>query len=446
MKPKKQESSACDDLFRMRLEQILDQRHVLYRLAGKIDWNAVEERFGGLYAEAGRPGIPIRLMVGLHYLKHAFNESDETVVERWVENPYWQHFCGEEYFRHEMPIDPSQMTRFRDRIGEDGCEFMLGLTVRTGLETGTVRRASLAVVNVDTTVQDKAIAFPTDARLYHKARGSLVRMAQGIGIDLRQSYERLSRLALAKHGRYAHARQMQRARREQRVIRDIERKVAIRQIQGAQEHSKLTRLLEIGQRIHTQQRHDKGKVYSVHAPEVECIAKGKAHKPYEFGVKVGVVATSKESFVVGMKALPGNPYDGHTLKASLEQTQRITGMAPKEAYVDRGYRGHGIPLDRLKVWIAGAKRGVTVAIKKKLKRRNAVEPVIGHMKTDGRLGRNFLKDTQGDAMNALLCGAGHNLRKILRRMALLRARILECLQRFIQKQTANSHQLLMAVC
>ena len=454
MKPKKQESSACDDLFRMRLEQILDQRHVLYRLAGKIDWNAVEERFGGLYAEAGRPGIPIRLMVGLHYLKHAFNESDETVVERWVENPYWQHFCGEEYFRHEMPIDPSQMTRFRDRIGEDGCEFMLGVTVRTGLETGTVRRASLAVVNVDTTVQDKAIAFPTDARLYHKAWGSLVRMAQGMGIDLRQSYERLSRLALAKHGRYAHARQMQRARREQkrlktylgRVIHDIERKVAIRQIQGAQEHSKLTRLLEIGQRIHTQQRHDKGKVYSVHAPEVECIAKGKAHKPYEFGVKVGVVATSKESFVVGMKALPGNPYDGHTLKASLEQTQRITGMAPKEAYVDRGYRGHGIPLDRLKVWIAGAKRGVTVAIKKKLKRRNAVEPVIGHMKTDGRLGRNFLKDTQGDAMNALLCGAGHNLRKILRRMALLRARILECLQRFIQKQTANSHQLLMAVC
>ena len=393
-------------------------------------------------------------MVGLHYLKHAFNESDETVVERWVGNAYWQHFCGEEYFRHEMPIDPSQMTRFRDRIGEDGCEFMLGVTVRTGLETGTVRRASLAVVNVDTTVQDKAIAFPTDARLYHKARSSLVRMAQGIGIDLRQSYERLSRLALAKHGRYAHARQMQRARREQkrlktylgRVIRDIERKVAIRQIQGAQEHSKLTRLLEIGQRIHTQQRHDKGKVYSVHAPEVECIAKGKAHKPYEFGVKVGVVATSKESFVVGMKALPGNPYDGHTLKASLEQTQRITGMAPKEAYVDRGYRGHGIPLDRLKVWIAGAKRGVTVAIKKKLKRRNAVEPVIGHMKTDGRLGRNFLKDTQGDAMSALLCGAGHNLRKILRRMALLRARILECLQRFIQKQTANSHQLLMAVC
>lgn len=428
MKPKKQERSGCDDLFRMRLEQMLDQRHALYRLAGTIDWTAVEARFGGLYAEEGRPGIPIRLMVGLHYLKHAFNESDESVVARWVENPYWQHFCGEEYFRHEMPINPSQMTRFRDRIGEEGCEFMLGVTVQAGVETKTVSKASLAVVNVDTTVQDKAIAFPTDARLYHKARSALVRMAKKMGVGLRQSYERISKLALAKSGRYAHARQMRRARREQkrlrtylgRVIRDIERKLENQQ--GATEHPKLNRLLEIAKRIHAQQRHDKGKVYSVHAPEVECIAKGKAHKPYEFGVKVGVVSTSKESFVVGMQSLPGNPYDGHTLEASLEQAQKLTGVAPKEAYVDRGYRGHGLDMETLKVWIAGAKRGVTVAIKKKLKRRNAVEPVIGHMKNDGRLGRNFLKGVAGDAMNALLCGAGHNLRKILRRLALLCAR------------------------
>lgn len=283
-------------------------------------------------------------------------------------------------------------------------------------------------MNVDTTVQDKAIAFPTDARLYHKARSALVRMAKKMGVGLRQSYERVSKLALAKSGRYAHARQMRRARREQkrlrtylgRVIRDIERKLENQQ--GATEHPKLNRLLEIAKRIHAQQRHDKGKVYSVHAPEVECIAKGKAHKPYEFGVKVGVVSTSKESFVVGMQSLPGNPYDGHTLKASLEQAQKLTGVAPKEAYVDRGYRGHGLDMETLKVWIAGAKRGVTVAIKKKLKRRNAVEPVIGHMKNDGRLGRNFLKGVAGDAMNALLCGAGHNLRKILRRLALLCAR------------------------
>ena len=438
MKPKKHERSGCDDLFRMRLEQILDQRHALYRLSGKIDWVAVEERFGILYSEEGRPGIPIRLMVGLHYLKHAFNESDETVVDRWVENPYWQHFCGEEYFRHEMPINPSQMTRFRDRIGEEGCEFMLGLTVVAGIKTKTVSKASVAIVNVDTTVQDKAIAFPTDAGLYHKARGALVRLAKQMGIGLRQSYERVSKRALMMNGRYAHARQMRRARREQkrlrtclgRVIRDIERKVASQQIQAGQEHSRFKRLLEIANRIHAQQRHDKGKVYSVHAPEVECIAKGKAHKPYEFRVKVSVVSTSKESFVVGMRSLPGNPYDGHTLKASLQQVQKLTGTAPKEAYVDRGYRGHGLA-EPVKVWIAGTKRGVTVAIRKKLKRRNAVEPVIGHMKNDGRLGRNFLKGIAGDAMNALLCGAGHNLRKILRRLALLCTRFGVSLNRLL---------------
>jgi IS5 family transposase len=418
MKPRKPESSRHDDLFRMKLEQLINQRHELCRLAQAIDWQSCEAQFGALYAEEGRPGIPVRLMVGLHYLKHAFNESDETVVARWVENPYWQYFCGEEYFSHRVPIDPSQMTRFRKRIGEAGCEWMLALTVRAGLQTHAVKQSSLSVVNVDTTVQEKAIAFPTDARLYHKARVALVRHARKLNIDLRQSYTRVGKWALAKQGRYANAQQMKRAKREQRklrtylgrVIRDLERKadaVQLEQVSG---------LLDIAKRIHAQQRHDRGKVYSVQAPEVECIAKGKAHKRYEFGVKVGVVSTSKESFVIGMKSLPNNPYDGHTLKDSLEQVQRIAGTLPTEAYVDRGYKGHG--LETLKVWIAGAKRDVTAAIKRKLKRRNAIEPVIGHLKSDGRLGRNFLKGELGDAMNAILCGAGHNVRKILRQLRL----------------------------
>jgi IS5 family transposase len=424
MKPRKSGSIPQADMFRLSLDQMLNQRHALYKLAGQIDWNAAEIKFGELYAEEGRPGIPIRLMVGLHFLKHTYNLSDEEVVAQWAENPYWQHFCGETYFQHHLPIDPSQMTRFRKRIGDTGCEFMLGLTVKVGLATKTVSKASLAIVNVDTTVQEKAIAFPTDARLYHKARATLVRTAQHLGIPLRQSYERVSKLALAKNGRYAHARQMQRARKEQkrlrtylgRVIRDIERKLP--------EEHKITMAsqLEIAKRILTQQRKDHGKVYSMHAPEVECIAKGKAHKPYEFGIKVGIVSTSKESFVVGMKSLPGSPYDGHTLDECLAQTEHLTGTLPKEAYVDRGYKGHGVT--DTAVWIAGAKRGVTTAIKKKLKRRNAVEPVIGHMKNDGRLGRNFLKGSEGDAINAILCGAGHNLRKILRLLALLCPRIL----------------------
>jgi len=314
------------------------------------------------------------------------------------------------------------MTRFRKRIGESGCEWMLTLTVRAGLDTQTVKPSSLSVVNVDTTVQEKAIAFPTDSRLYHKARSALVRQAQKANIELRQSYARVGKWALAKQGRYANAQQMKRAKREQRklrtylgrVIRDIERKGDEAQL------SRLTRLLELAKRIHQQQRNDHGKVYSVHAPEVECIAKGKAHKRYEFGVKVGIVTTSKESFVIGMKSLPNNPYDGHTLAGSLEQVQRITGHLPTEAYVDRGYKGHR--LETLKVWIAGAKRDVTTAIKRKLKRRNAIEPVIGHLKSDGRLERNFLKGELGDAMNALLCGAGHNVRKILNQLRLFCAK------------------------
>ena len=445
MKPRKIEQIPQSDMFRLRLDQMLNQRHALYKLASQIHWDAAENEFGNLYSEEGRPGILVRLMIGLHYLKHSHNLSDEEVVAQWAENPYWQHFCGESYFQHQLPIDPSQMTRFRKRIGDTGCEFMLSMTIHAGIVTKTVAATSLAIVNVDTTVQEKAIAFPTDARLYHKARGALVRAAKRMNIPLRQSYERVSKLALAKNGRYVQARQMKRAKREQRrlrtylgrVIRDIERKLP------AEHAAKMNTLLEIARRILNQQRHDKGKVYSMHAPEVECIAKGKAHKPYEFGVKVGIVSTSKESFVVGMKSLAGNPYDGHTLKESLAQVERLTGALAKEAYVDRGYKGHGV--EDTAVWIAGAKRGVTLAIKKKLKRRNAVEPVIGHMKNDGRLSRNFLKGVAGDAINALLCGAGHNLRKILRQLALLCAHIRQLLLRLRQPFVSNGHQQPMAV-
>lgn len=424
--------TAEGDLFRQELVNLINLRHPLVQLAQKIDWASCEQRFGGLYkAGIGRPGHPIRLMVGLQLLKHTSNLSDEEVVAVWVENPYWQHFCGEQYFRHDLPIDPSLMTGFRKRIGEAGCEFILGLTVQAGLATKAVAKTSLAVVNVDTTVQDKAVAFPTDARLLHKARVALVRRARKLGIELRQSYERVGQASFVRSQRYAHARQINRARAQNRklrtylgrVIRDIERKTQSDDTRSG----RLDRLLEIAARIHSQPRKrsegDPPKLYSVHAPEVECIAKGKIHKQYEFGVKVGIVSTSKESFVIGAKSLPGNPYDGHTLQACLEQAERVSGMKAKEAYTDRGYRGHDCNSSTLKVWIAGARRGVTAAIHRKLKRRNAVEPVIGHLKSDGRLARNFLKGIEGDAMNALLCGAGHNMRKILKKLRLLCAQL-----------------------
>jgi len=420
--------TADSDLFRQELSNLIDLRHPLVQLSQKIDWQSCETRFVGLYAAGvGRPAHPIRLMVGLQLLKHTCNVSDEEVVASWVENPYWQYFCGEQYFRHDLPIDPSLMTGFRKRIGQAGCEFILGLTLSAGLATHTVAKSSLVIVNVDTTVQDKAVTFPTDARLLHKARIALVHLAKRQGIELRQSYERIGKAAFVRSQRYAHARQINRAAAQTRklrtylgrIIRDIERKMHT----DESTPSRMTRLLQVASRIHTQPRKrsegDPPKLYSVHAPEVECIAKGKAHKQYEFGVKVGVVSTSKESFVLAAKSLPGNPYDGHTLQACIEQARRVTGVAPTEAYADRGYKGHGCNTDFFKVWISGSKRGVTKAIERKLKRRNAVEPVIGHMKSDGRLARNFLKGVEGDAMNALLCGAGYNLRKILKKLRLL---------------------------
>lgn len=343
-----------------------------------------------------------------------------------MENPYWQYFCGEQYFRHDLPIDPSLMTGFRKRIGDAGCEFILGLTFSAGLATKTVAKSSPAIVNVDTTVQDKAVTFPTDARLLHKARTALVRLAKRQGIALRQSYERIGKAAFVRSQRYAHARQFNRAAAQSRklrtylgrIIRDIKRKMRPDEPTPA----RMTRLLQVATRIHTQPRKrsvgEPPKLYSVHAPEVECIAKGKAHKQYEFGVKVGIVTTSRESFVLAAKSLPGNPYDGHTLQQCIDQATRVTGIAPQEAYADRGYKGHGCNTDSFKVWISGSKRGVTQAIERKLKRRNAVEPVIGHLKSDGRLARNFLKGAVGDAMNALLCGAGHNMRKILKKLRL----------------------------
>lgn len=405
------------------LEMVLDADHELYRLASILDWAALEAEFGKLYCpDNGRPGIPIRLMAGLHFLKHTFGLSDEEVVRKWKENPYWQFFTGEEYFQHELPINPSQMTKWRKRIGEKGCEKLLQITIEAGKRTRTITERSLEKVIVDTTVQPKAVAHPTDSRLYRKVHAAMIRIAESESLHLRQSYTRTVKASFHQHARYAKAKQFKRARKEQkhlkvlagRVMRDVERKISD---EGYARHRSTLLLAEL---ILTQKRTTKGKVYSLHAPEVECIAKGKAHRPYEFGVKVSLAVTHKEGFCVGIQSCPDNPYDGHTLEAQLDQVERLTGKTPGMTFVDKGYKGHGVPAERSRVLISGTRK-LGATLKRHLRRRSAVEPEIGHMKTDGLLGRNFLKGVQGDAMNALLCGSGHNLRKILARIrALLR--------------------------
>jgi IS5 family transposase len=419
MRPEKSGLEADqEDLFRSRLSSILDHGHPLYVLAESIDWEALEREFGAFYVEnVGRPGLATRLMAGLHYLKHLCDQSDESVVEGFIENPYWQYFCGMEFFVHELPCDPTSLVKWRHRIGAAGMEKLLGETIEAAKRKGALKPSEIKRVNVDTTVQEKAIAFPTDARLYHKARRTLVREARREGIELRQSYTRVGKRALQKQGRYAHANQGQRARRETRklrvylgrVIRDIRRKAAA---SGMELSEGLEQYLGRADRIFQQKREDKNKVYSMHAPEVECISKGKAHKKYEFGCKVSVVTTSKNSWVVGVDAVHGNPYDGHTLKAAHAQVWKITGVKPEDIFVDKGYKGSDHHPDEANVYISG--RRLKGTLRKLLRRRSAIEPVIGHLKQDHRMGRNYLMGAEGDRINAMLVGCGFNLRKLLR--------------------------------
>ena len=414
MRAKKRVQSQ-EELFKSRLDQMLDTRHPLYRLANAIDWEYFEKEFGSYYTErTGRPGKPIRLLVGLHYLKNAYDESDESCVERFLENPYWQYFCGYEYFQHEFPLEPTTLVKWRQRIGEAGIEKLFYQTLSTAQKLGMLKQSHLNKVNVDTTVQEKAIEFPTDARLYYKMRVKLVKAAADHGIELRQSYRRLGKKALVMQGRYAHAKQMKRARKETKKLKNYLGRITreLRRKTGATVSPALDELLCLSERLLGQQKKDNNKLYSCHAPEVECIAKGKAHKRYEFGCKVSVASTSRDNWVVGIQAHYGNPYDGHTLNDVLTQVKRLTGSAVKEAYCDRGYRGHRHTGDTV-VHIAGTKRRVSRSRRKWLRRRCAIEPVIGHLKSDGRLDRNYLKGEIGDKINALLCGSGANIRKLI---------------------------------
>jgi IS5 family transposase len=405
------------DLFRSSLEQILNKKHPLYVLANKIDWRSFDKSFGELFVQKqGRPGLPTRLVVGLHYLKYAYNESDESVVARLLENPYWQYFCGFKQFQHELPIDPSSLTRWRKRLGPDKIEELLSATIDTAKEEKLLTRKHVERVNVDTTVQEKAIAFPTDARLYHKVRRVLVKAAKKMHIDLRQNYERTSKKVFLKQGRYASAGQHKRAKKETKklktilgcVIRDILRKCS-------KPEGHFAKVLQIAQDIFNQKRSDTNKVYSVHAPEVECIAKGKVHKKYEFGCKVSMVSSSKDNWILAIDALHGNPFDGHTLKNSLRQVKQLTGFQPLHAYCDRGYRGAAKEITDTEVHLSGKKkRSMKVSLWKWYARRSAIEPIFGHLKSDNRLERNHLQGEDGDRINAILSGCGFNLRKLLR--------------------------------
>lgn len=444
------------DFFRSRLDAMIDLRHPLAVLATRMPWGEIEAALAPVFARkerqgramegedlfgpalavagagvsaAGRPRLPIRLMVGLLYLKHAYNESDETVCARWAENVYWQYFCGEQYFQSTLPCDPANLTRFRQALKLAGVEEMLAKTIETAVAIEAVKPREFERVIVDSTVQEKAIAHPTDSRLLEVARAKIVLLAKRAGIELKQTYAREGKQLRRRAGGYAHAKQFRRLRKVVkrqrtllgRLLREVERKLT--ELPEAAQAT-LRTWLERAERIRAQQPKDKNKLYALHAPEVECIGKGKARKPYEFGVKVSVAITARQGLMVGARAFPGNPYDGHCLAEQLEQTtillQDIAGAPrPKSVLVDLGYRGVDAEVAPVEVIHRGKAKTLTRAQRRWLKRRQAIEPAIGHAKHDHGMSRCALKGAEGDALHAVLCAAGYNIRWLLRAIARL---------------------------
>jgi IS5 family transposase len=390
------------------LESQINLRHPLCRLARAMDWGVFEKEFGAFYCTEGRPALPIRRMVGLLMLKSLRNHSDEGVVEFWNESPYAQYFCGEREFQCCWPCDPSELTHFRNRIGEQGAERILAATI--GLHGESAKEKEVVV---DTTVQEKNITFPTDTKLAAKIVRGGVKMARKHGVKLRQSFERTVPKLLAAQRGWRTKGGAARARKAAKRLKTIAGQVVRQLDAGLPAECKERRWLETASKILSQKRGDSGKIYSLHEPQVYCVSKGKEHKKYEFGAKAGVVVGKTKGVILGAYSLPENDYDGHALKPMLEQVERLAGYRPAVAIGDKGFRGASHCGETEVVTPKRPKKEASAYEKRKarnrFRRRAAIEPRIGHLKSDFRLGRNFLKGQLGDAINLLLAAAASNL-------------------------------------
>lgn len=418
----KSQCSNQNELFRSRLDSIIDLNKPLCVLSTKINWSALEELFSKYYSkDFGRPSKSIRLMVSLLILKHLYNMSDESVVERWSENPYWQYFSGMEYFQWHLPCDPTELVKFRNRIGDAGVEEIFKQSIEIHGKSAMEKE-----VIQDTTVQEKNITFPTDSKLHIKIIKLCLKLAKSYNIKLRQSYK-----TTLKHLRWSLRYLNSPKRRKEalkamrkiktiagRLVREILRKLSNEQLEKHKD------LLDRMQRVLNQKRTDKNKIYSLHEPDVACIAKGKEHKKYEFGSKVSITITKTNCIIVGAKNFLGNPYDGNTLEPSLEQVTRLRESPPAKVLVDEGYRGRAkigeteIVRAHRKKEEKGNKDESHSKYKRKkwFNRRAAVEPVIGHLKKNYRMATNYLKGSIGDSVNLMLAATAFNINKWLKNL------------------------------
>ena len=410
--PKKQ-----PELFRPMLVDFIDDKHELVLLSEKIDWDYFEKEFSPLYSKTGNPSHPIRFMVGCLLLKHLYNLGDETLASAWIMNPYMQHFCGRVFFEHQFPCDPSNFVHFRKRIGEKGIEKIFSYSVRMH----DAKTSTSNFVLSDTTVQENNTTFPTDAKLCKKVIDYCNKIAENEGIKQRQRYTKVSKQLVRNTYNGKHPKRAKLARKSQRQLKTIAMRL-IRELERnftAEQQEFYRESMELYTKAVTQKRNNTDKVYSLHKPFTRCIAKGKAHKQYEFGNKVGLVTTSNKGkkIILGIKAFLQTPYDGHTIEPLLEQMETGGQQLPKELVYDRGGKGKS-EIKGVKISIPGVPRKTDTAYQKHTKRkkfrtRAAIEPIIGHLKTDFRLAQNYFLGETGPQINALLSATAWNMKKMM---------------------------------
>ena len=405
------------ELFRPMLVDFIDHEHELVLLSEKIDWNYFEKEFSPLYSKTGNPSHPIRFMVGCLLLKHLYNLGDETLASAWIMNPYMQYFCGRVFFEHKFPCDPSNFVHFRKRIGEKGIEKIFSYSVRMH----DAKTSTSNFVLSDTTVQENNTTFPTDAKLCKKVIDYCNKIAENEGIKQRQRYTKVSKQLVRNTYNGKHPKRAKLARKSQRQLKTIAMRL-IRELERnftAEQQEFYRESMELYTKAVTQKRNDTDKVYSLHKPFTRCIAKGKAHKQYEFGNKVGLVTTSNKGkkIILGIKAFLQTPYDGHTIEPLLEQMETGGQQLPKELVYDRGGKGKS-EIKGVKISIPGVPRKTDTAYQKHTKRkkfrtRAAIEPIIGHLKTDFRLAQNYFLGETGPQINALLSATAWNMKKMM---------------------------------
>lgn len=397
------------------LDEQLNPKQELVLLAKEINWSYFECEFSKFYSDEGRPAHPIRLMVSLLMLKNLYSLSDESLVEsQWVMNPYFQYFSGESDFQWKQPCAASDLVHFRKRIGNEGVEKIFKHSVELHGKDSLDQN-----VSIDTTVQEKNITFPTDAKLHKKIIDKCVQIAKKEKVDLRRSYVRTSKDLVRATYNSTHPKRKKAARSAQRKLKTIAGRL-VREIRRTVDNPKYESDLLIYEKVLAQEKNSKDKIYSLHEPLTKCIAKGKAHIKYEFGCKASVVLTQKTGIIVGAMTFEENVYDGHTLEAVLSQTELITGKIPVTATVDRGYQGTQKVKETTIIRPSKPLKTATEYQKQKkrkhCRRRAAIEPVIGHLKSDYRVSRNFLKGQIGDSINFLMAASCYNLKKLMTKL------------------------------